>query len=200
MKPKSSREKILIAAEELLEREGLLAVTTNRVAQESGVNISVLYRHFKNKVDIYMALFNAMEEERVEFVANNPLQLTNYGSFSTWVSDIVDGLYKFRLERPGLRELRFAIPLYRELSELDEQSARNAATAIIDNMTPSTPPHNAERVTELFVVISELVSQILDRPEVGSNVVSDVRLEHLKSILQACYPIICELIAPDSNE
>lgn len=194
VKSKSSREKILIAAEELLEREGLLTVTTNRVAQESGVNISVLYRHFNNKVDIYKALLTDMEEERVHFVASKPLKLTNSDNFANWVNEIVDGLYKFRLARPGLRELRFAIPLYRELTALDAQSARSAATAIVENITPLPPSEVVERLIELFVVISELVSQVLDRPEIGTDVVSEVRLEQLKSIFHACYSIISELV------
>ena len=39
----TARQKILAATEELLATEGLLAINTNRVADEAQVNISTLY-------------------------------------------------------------------------------------------------------------------------------------------------------------
>ncbi len=51
-----TREKILDAAERLIQLKGLARVTTKEIARETGLSEGALYRHFDHKEEIFFAL------------------------------------------------------------------------------------------------------------------------------------------------
>ena len=50
---KAQRQDILDAAEKLFSRKGFKGTTTKDLAQEAGVHEAILFRHFKNKRELY---------------------------------------------------------------------------------------------------------------------------------------------------
>jgi len=50
------KEKILAAAEELFARKGFAGTTTRELALAAGINEALLFRHFGNKEELYMAV------------------------------------------------------------------------------------------------------------------------------------------------
>lgn len=55
-------ERILDATARLMESDGLSSLTTNGIAEEAGVNISVLYRYFADKFEVLEALAERTHE------------------------------------------------------------------------------------------------------------------------------------------
>jgi AcrR family transcriptional regulator len=51
-----TREKILDAAERLIQLKGLARVTTKEIARETGLSEGALYRHFDHKEEIFFAI------------------------------------------------------------------------------------------------------------------------------------------------
>lgn len=60
---KSNRERILEASIELFNREGVVAMTTNHIADHLSISPGNLYFHFRNKEEIIYELFKRMRDE-----------------------------------------------------------------------------------------------------------------------------------------
>jgi TetR/AcrR family acrAB operon transcriptional repressor len=56
-----TREKIMNAAFDVFTGKGFMRTTLNDIAQAAGVTRGAIYWHFKDKVDLFMALSDAME-------------------------------------------------------------------------------------------------------------------------------------------
>ena len=63
---RQTREVILKAAAQLLKREGLLGLNTNRVAELAGVSIGSLYQYFPDKEEILRELVTRALDRRAE--------------------------------------------------------------------------------------------------------------------------------------
>lgn len=188
----SARIRILEATERILERDGVLALTTNRVADESGVNISSLYRHFSNKVEILAELFSSMESERVEFFQRNPLQVGSEEEWDAWLSFAFSSMEDFRKARPALRELRAAVPIYPELRALDRASAKRAAETLMEPFGP-LPKEAAQRLKHLLMMGSEILSLVLD-DAVGNGEERQLNVDTLRPLLRNSYSYVDSLI------
>src|SRR3954467_10150614 len=57
---------ILTAAEQLLREQGFARMTTNRIAQRAGVNVSLVYRYFAGKEAIVGALIERFAEQTLD--------------------------------------------------------------------------------------------------------------------------------------
>lgn len=66
--PAERREQIVKAAEEAFGRLGYDGASLDSIAAEVGVTKPVLYRHFKSKEDLYVALLDRHREELPTFV------------------------------------------------------------------------------------------------------------------------------------
>jgi AcrR family transcriptional regulator len=68
---KETVQKILDATAELLEEKGIENLTTDRVAERSGLNIATLYHYFPNKLALLHALaqqFADQQQERLDVI------------------------------------------------------------------------------------------------------------------------------------
>lgn len=59
----TTKEKILFAALKLFSHKGFTAVSTSDIAGELSLTKGALYKHFKNKRDIFRAILKKMEED-----------------------------------------------------------------------------------------------------------------------------------------
>lgn len=66
MKKAKNRERILIASIELFNQNGVVAVTTNHIADHLSISPGNLYFHFRNKEEIIRELFDQMCAEIYE--------------------------------------------------------------------------------------------------------------------------------------
>ncbi|WP_394840680.1 TetR/AcrR family transcriptional regulator [Pendulispora brunnea] len=161
---------VLGAVSRVIRREGVDAVTTNRIAEAAGVSIGSLYQYFPDK----KAIFSALHERHVEDV-RRVIERTMAGR-----SKSLDGFTRTLVE--GLADLHAAEP---ELHELVSEQVpegplgfRRALRATFERVTSS------ERM--LFVlpnVIEALVHGISQRPSPISA--ASAREEAVRTVL-AC--------------
>lgn len=75
-KPKQERSKgtveaILEAVTQIMDKDGPMSLTTNKIAEKAGVSVGSLYQYFKNKESIFEAILLRMTEENLESLEKN---------------------------------------------------------------------------------------------------------------------------------
>jgi AcrR family transcriptional regulator len=68
-----TRAALLAAARELFTERGYAVVSTEEVVRRAGVTRGALYHHFRDKQDLFRAVFEAIEQEMAERVATAAL-------------------------------------------------------------------------------------------------------------------------------
>jgi len=102
---KQTVHRILEAAAELLDEVGVVAFSTNLLAERADIRIRTIYRYFPSKMGILSALVNHLNEESVERLK----QFSELGDpevdwrelVSRWIGDVLTWTH----ERPGARLL-----------------------------------------------------------------------------------------------
>ncbi|MCE9580577.1 MAG: TetR/AcrR family transcriptional regulator [Deltaproteobacteria bacterium] len=92
---------ILTAAERILSREGLAAVTTARVAEVAGISVGSLYQYYPNKESIFGALLER-SIDRYYQVAVAALEATRSLALDVALRRIIEGLVAYFREAPRL--------------------------------------------------------------------------------------------------
>lgn len=101
-------KRLLDAAAELIEEQGLESLTTNRIAERSGVNIASLYQYYPNKDAIVSALVESWLQEvtlQLGAVLNLKVDMPIEESTRLWCQA---GLMYFR-QRPALLALLLTV-------------------------------------------------------------------------------------------
>jgi AcrR family transcriptional regulator len=164
-------EAVLGAVPVVIRREGVNAVTTNRIADAAGVSIGSLYQYFPDK----RAIFAALHERHVDEVRGVIEQaIAEHGSsLPGFTRALVEGLADVHAAEPELHELISAdVPA-------GPLAFRNALQATFERVTSS------ERI--LFVLpnlIESLVHGVAQRPTLKNEAVRTVFL-YLESCLAA---------------
>ncbi len=76
---KKTKENILLTALRLFARDGYEAVSVSTIAGELGMVKSALYRHYKNKRDIFESILSRMEEADAAFADRFEMPTENGG-------------------------------------------------------------------------------------------------------------------------
>ena len=113
------RENLVRAAEDVLQEEGLAALSLRRIAREVGVAPSAVYNHFENRE----ALLASVAADGYRAITN--LELTAYNSSDAphiVVRRLVLDYLQFAARNPELYRLMFSAEMvaYRSNPELDE--------------------------------------------------------------------------------
>jgi AcrR family transcriptional regulator len=104
LRARQTVEAILDAVVRLLTREGVAAVTTNRIAEIAGVSIGSVYQYFPNKHAIFVALHRRHIDE-VDRVIETTL-VEHVGSpLKVLVSALMDAMIDLHSANPELYEL-----------------------------------------------------------------------------------------------
>jgi AcrR family transcriptional regulator len=75
-KPKQDRSKstvdaILEAVTHIMDKDGPMSLTTNKIAEKAGVSVGSLYQYFKNKESIFEAILLRMTEQNIASFEEN---------------------------------------------------------------------------------------------------------------------------------
>jgi AcrR family transcriptional regulator len=121
---------VLDAAEDLLAREGVEALTTTRIAAEADVAVGSIYQYFPDKATIVDALAGRYLDEFEALMGD----LADRAIDEAWGDQLVDRLidaYADRYRRePGYRALWFGRHLSRELREADRRNKAALADGV----------------------------------------------------------------------
>lgn len=63
MKAEDRRQQLLVSAARCFAKSGYRGTTTAMIAAEAGISEPIIYRHFKNKQDLFIALLEVVAEE-----------------------------------------------------------------------------------------------------------------------------------------
>ena len=96
-------EAVLDAVVRVIRREGVEAITTNRIAEAAGVSIGSLYQYFPDK----QAIFSALHERHVEDVHRviESAMAEHATSLEAFTRALVEGLADLHAAEPELHEL-----------------------------------------------------------------------------------------------
>ncbi len=97
---------ILVAARELLDREGLAAVAMRPIARRVGITPMAIYRHFADRA----GLLNAVADEGFHEFATRVQTLHFKGGMEHRLMQVGDVLLDAALQFPNLYELMFLVP------------------------------------------------------------------------------------------
>ena len=98
--------RIATAARELLDTEGVEAVTMRRVAAAVGITAMAVYRHYADRD----ALLNALADEGFTELAGKLQETRLKGELESRLRKVLDANLDFALTRPRLFELMFLRP------------------------------------------------------------------------------------------
>lgn len=194
----TAREKILSATEDLLASEGLLAVNTNRVADEAGVNISTLYKHFGNKVEILVELLRGFESSRTSHIAGWDGKISSRSDWERWARETVDSMVLFRREKPAAQQLRAAIKVHPELARVDADSTAAAVESVIEHLPPAKDDRARKALSAFLHLASQTMSMVLDEVDPDDEE-SRLRIDALTDFLCGGYETVERLTTPISN-
>ena len=102
----STASSILVAARELLDREGLTAVAMRPVAERVGITPMAIYRHYADRA----SLLNAVADEGFHELSSQVQALRLKGSVEHRLKQVGDVFLDAALQFPNLYELMFLVP------------------------------------------------------------------------------------------
>ncbi len=133
--PRAARTfaRILNTALDIIEREGIDALNTNKIAKDCGINISTLYHYFPNKDSIVYALYQKWFKKVSEITRNQPLK--NNTPKRQFFHNIVEGILSIEDYSPKAAvALEQAIKVRSELAQYDEHITELSVTFYIDTL------------------------------------------------------------------
>ena len=86
------QEEIILKSMEIIAREGIAALTIKNISGKVGVSEAALYRHFKNKDEILLSIFDLFEKR-----SNDVFD----GEFRAGASDL-ENIYNILIKRRGI--------------------------------------------------------------------------------------------------
>ncbi len=158
-------ERILDTTAELLDEVGFERLTTNAVAERSGINVASLYGYFPNKFAILAALWERAGREQRAFLER---ALAETGDETDLIEVLRRSLIAFNelaLREPGHAELAEAMRSAPELAELWE-AERRQAVAQLARLLRSRPDFEitraqTERIAPVLIEATSGVSRLL---------------------------------------
>ena len=102
----STAASILVAARELLDKEGLAAVAMRPVAERVGITPMAIYRHYADRA----CLLNAVADEGFHELATRVQTLQLKGGVEHRLMQVGDVFLDAALQFPNLYELMFLVP------------------------------------------------------------------------------------------
>ncbi|QBO36911.1 TetR/AcrR family transcriptional regulator [Periweissella cryptocerci] len=119
IKDEEKYERILQAASEIIERDGVAAISTTKVAKLAGVPQSNIYIYFKNKEDLLVQLFKkisgSLGKGQREILASNL-------SLEEKIKATIKNMYDFSIKNPD------AMVVIEQVKQLPELTPYFAAT------------------------------------------------------------------------
>jgi AcrR family transcriptional regulator len=162
---------ILEAAAQVLERDGLAAATTDRIAERAGVSVGSLYQYFPSKQAIVLALARCHVLETWQVLEPAFRRLGEVPPLAEVLRDLVRGTVALHRARPRLHRVLFEeAPRPAEIQAAVEQAERWIASRIaryLDAAPDVDVPDAAVAAQLLLITLFALVHQLPSRAPEG---------------------------------
>jgi AcrR family transcriptional regulator len=111
--PDATRESLLSAAQKEFNSRGFLGTDTNRIARRAGFAPQTFYRHFEDKIAIFLAIYDGWWTAQSEAL-NAVLEAPQKGKALAAARIVLDFHVRFRVFRRSLRYLTVEEPRVRK--------------------------------------------------------------------------------------
>lgn len=180
------RDRILIAALELLEQGGVSNVTTKNLAAKQNISEPALYRHFKNKQDIFEAMieeFFSYDQKIMNTVLEHNMKgreaviyyVTRYAELYQSYSELASILYSFDLYYYNKKTKKTVRDILKNRDEF------------LMNQLKKYPVDSSKRDIEMLAIqINELVFSEVFRWKINDKkyTLTDVLVDRVSKLLE----------------
>lgn len=173
----------LVAATRLLEREGVDAVTTTRVAAEAGMAVGSVYRYFPDRA----AILDTLWARHLVELGRLMDELGDRAEVETWddpVGLVVEAFAGFYRARPALRAIWFGSRLSDDVMAVDRQQQLRMVEGL-ERLVVAQGLRTSERLrtrtTACVLVCDALLKESFRHDPEGDHAL----LEETKAILRA---------------
>lgn len=171
---------ILVACGEILEEYGFHGLTTNRVAERSGVNIASIYRYFPNKFSIINELSGLYRGERMDFVSDKFVELVSTPDWRKTLDELIESIFIIREKQGGLVGIRKAIQVSAELQSVELNANREIAIMLHKALFDRRPDKNERALFVTSIWATEMIISIFDLVYESNDVTRDELIAELK--------------------
>jgi AcrR family transcriptional regulator len=109
--PHTTRERLLLAAQELIEEDGYGAASVLAIARRAGVAAGTLYRHFTSKEELFVELFRNACDREVEAMRAAAAEMPQGASHVERLVTVLQTFAARALRRPRLAWALLAEPV-----------------------------------------------------------------------------------------
>ncbi|MCP4643874.1 MAG: TetR/AcrR family transcriptional regulator [bacterium] len=173
-------EKILDATAELLDDEGSENLTTERVAERSGVNIATLYHYFPNKLALLHALAKQFAEQQQEQL-DSIYERRDEVDWRDTMDQVVDTAFEFNRTVKGAAAVTRAMQSNATLAQIDyERDSRQSEFAATLLAELGVKGSSRELQTRALIIL-ETAGSVMDKalmwyPENADAAMAEVKL------------------------
>lgn len=176
-KPQLSREKIVGAALQMADRDGLDAVSLRKIAKTLGVHVTSLYNHIPDKEAVFAEMMNALVAE-----ANLPVGTL---SWQDWVRGCAASFRALAKKHPGAFRLFQHSPAQGKQAVASLESAIAAFRADGFGLRATQCAIKTTNVAILGLVLDEMVHQQQPDSQTDLSNLSAGEFPHIHELLQA---------------
>lgn len=168
MKVARNRERILEASVELFNQSGVVAVTTNHIAEHLGISPGNLYFHFRNKEQILAELFDRMCVETYETWS---LESASAESPRAFVEAAFETFWKYRFFHREMYHMRRKDPVLAQKWRLHMQKTIRLLRSLYahwvktGSMRKASDPAELRAITDTVLIASSWFLQFFESPE-----------------------------------
>lgn len=146
-----TKEKIFLAAEKAVLAKGFEGVTMAEIAKETGISTPALYKHFKNKEDLYMALAKnftqKLDRELFPFDSSKSEQVVH-----DWLWTLCNAKYQAYMKTPEM------FKLYVAFLEDKYEANREQSRLLMDSFAEATGIIERKKIRALFDLFAKLLT------------------------------------------
>jgi AcrR family transcriptional regulator len=170
MKKAKNRERILVASVELFNTSGVVAVTTNHIADHLSISPGNLYFHFRNKEEIIRELFEQMVADTYKAWQPNP-ETGAYASPLELIERSFETFWNYRFFHREMYHLRRKDPaLARKWKSHLNKSVRMlqahyAYWVKTGTMRKVQDPKEMQMIADLVLITSSSFLQFFESPD-----------------------------------
>lgn len=183
---KQTVERILEATADVLDEEGSENLTTERVAERSGVNIATLYHYFPNKLALLYALGDRLARQQEEWL--NAIW-DRYGELG-WrevVDAVSDAVLKFHRTVKGATAVSRAMKGHSTLREIDREQDLRQSEAAASLLAQLGIKGSRSQLQKMSLIMLQTATAVLDNalawdPENADAAMAELKLMHKKYI------------------
>lgn len=157
------RDRILDAAGQILEHQGLKHLNTNALAIAAGVTPPSVYRHFENKEAVVVALAYRFTEREKVWLQEAFADVDSESAYEDVLELLIDRYWSAAKQHEGIVALRGAMRVWPELRSAEEDSLSSSAALLEDLVSAQWGCASKTDARRLSRQIVEMVCSTVDR-------------------------------------